>query len=528
MSNELIIPPDIAPEQPVGITLIDDQTYPFKPQFGRGLAQFNSYGDPRWQLKMRFKGLRQKDQTRMHLVASESQGSYRTIMITPYTAIRGSWVAQAGAELFSNSDYSSLTGWSGSGGGALTVNDAVMKLTVSAVGGVPQFFQNVNLPTAYAPYVIRTLNIDGPQTAGLSIGPFIGDNVGTAANGYSTDRGYKLASLVALAAGTANQYPAVLSSNSGYTAGAYIQNLFTSISRCFLADGGGNNLLQSDTLDNASWTKTRTSISANASTAPDGTATADRLIEDGTASNTHIVIQNGARTNVAADICGYGYFSRAVGTRNVNIAVGNDTSNYSSCTFDLGAGTAGGTSNTGTATNGRAFIVSVGNGWYFCCVVSRNVAATTLFIQVAMHNGTNTTYNGDSTSAVAIWRLGATPSAVPTRGAQTVASTSAATSQAGSGIYVKGLPASQSGLLLPGDFVEIDGQLKRVTASLDSDAAGLGYLQVRPSIVRPVADNTPIIVTKPLGRFKFSENIDYDSMFGMNSDYDLTLEEVYE
>lgn len=45
----------------------------------------------------------------------------------------------------------------------------------------------------------------------------------------------------------------------------------------------------SEQFDNAAWTKARSSITANLATAPDGTATADKLVEDTTTSNTHTI-----------------------------------------------------------------------------------------------------------------------------------------------------------------------------------------------------------------------------------------------
>lgn len=58
-----------------------------------------------------------------------------------------------------------------------------------------------------------------------------------------------------------------------------------------------NLLLRSEEFDNASWAKTRvqpfgSGSVANAIAAPDGTLTADKLVEDTTASNNHFIGQN--------------------------------------------------------------------------------------------------------------------------------------------------------------------------------------------------------------------------------------------
>lgn len=58
-----------------------------------------------------------------------------------------------------------------------------------------------------------------------------------------------------------------------------------------------NLLLRSEEFDNASWSKSRATVTANATTSPDGTADADKLVEDTTASNTHQVAQTFSATS---------------------------------------------------------------------------------------------------------------------------------------------------------------------------------------------------------------------------------------
>ncbi len=43
-----------------------------------------------------------------------------------------------------------------------------------------------------------------------------------------------------------------------------------------------------------------------------------------------------------------------------------------------------------------------------------------------------------------------------------------------------------------------------MTARLNSDAAGLGYLQFEPPIRTSPADNAPVIIHAPMGRFLFT------------------------
>lgn len=111
---------------------------------------------------------------------------------------------------------------------------------------------------------------------------------------------------------------------------------------------------------------------------------------------------------------------------------------------------------------------------------------------------------------------------------QSTSAAVAATTQTGSGIYVKGLPASTTGQLLLGDWFEIDGQLKMNLASVDAGAAGLAYIELSPALRRAVSDNTPIITDRPMGRFLFAgENLGWDNVPGVISTASIDLEEAF-
>lgn len=78
-------------------------------------------------------------------------------------------------------------------------------------------------------------------------------------------------------------------------------------------------------------------------------------------------------------------------------------------------------------------------------------------------------------------------------------------SQTGTGLIVDALPASTNGLLLPGDQVQICNELKIVTAPLNSDSGGNGYLQFAPALRSPPDDNVAVVVHRPMGKFMLSE-----------------------
>lgn len=438
---------------------------------------------------------------------------------------RGSFSAP---ELFTNADFASgTTGWVGAGA-ALSVSDRVMRVTRSVGSAESDLIQAITGFTQYAPHALRSFILDGKGSTGLNIGRAMaaGVGAGTEISDYSTARGLGTVSLVARGTTSENQFPAVIASNS--LAGDYISVPWCSLSRCALVDNGPNALLYSDQIDNAAWTKSAATVTANAATAPDGTSTADALVED-SANDAHYVWQSTARASAAEDYCAYGYFKRGSGTRNVRLDVMPDGgSNFAACIFDLGAGTAGGVSLTGSVTNGRASIRDAGNGWYFCAVVARLPATTALWTEALLVNSNNVSYTGDGTSSVYAWRLGAARSGLPTRGALTTGTALASgTNQTGSGLYLKGLPVSTSGLLLAGDSVQIGKQWFKVLAPLDSDAAGLGYLEVSPNIRTPFADNEPVIINRPMGRYMLAnEEAGYSTRAGRFSTLTLEFEEA--
>jgi hypothetical protein len=168
-----------------------------------------------------------------------------------------------------------------------------------------------------------------------------------------------------------------------------------------------NLLLQSQTFDNASWTKTRSSVTQDTAVAPDGTTTADSLVEDGTAANTHDLRQ--AVTNTGTNTWALSVYLKAVNRSWALIELQNATatSNRARAWFDLQNGVVG-TGNT--AGSGVTYvshsIQNVGNGWYRCILVGTADSAVTL-VQAWLEGTTAdsvTGYNGvNGQTSVYIW-----------------------------------------------------------------------------------------------------------------------------
>lgn len=168
-----------------------------------------------------------------------------------------------------------------------------------------------------------------------------------------------------------------------------------------LIEGSRTNLLtRSEEADNAAWTKTNCTISANAVSAPDGATTADKIVEANDVGQTHNTQHSPSFTS--GSIYTYSVFLKAAERSRVIILL---------ATAAFGANVQGdftlsgnGTATivlAGTSTSVR--ITAMANGWYRCEVTSQATATSAAAIQIRLHNGTSVAYNGDGTSGLYVW-----------------------------------------------------------------------------------------------------------------------------
>ncbi len=156
--------------------------------------------------------------------------------------------------------------------------------------------------------------------------------------------------------------------------------------------------------NHADWTKTRTTIGNNLLTAPNGVVEADKLIEDGTAANTHFIEQVQA-TAAGADQS-WAVRVKAGEDTFIQLEVddGTDTDNFYAY-FNLTTGVVSSSGVNGAATKYGAWIVSEGDGWYWCLIagkVNGTEATPSARLYLAEADG-DRTIDGDSTSGVYLW-----------------------------------------------------------------------------------------------------------------------------
>jgi hypothetical protein len=156
--------------------------------------------------------------------------------------------------------------------------------------------------------------------------------------------------------------------------------------------------------DNAAWSKLNTTITANAVVAPDGTVTADKLVEN-TATTSHIL----AVPSTTAYVSGSTYTASIYlkkGERSI-VGISQNTfadfgSTWRYAVFDLNAGTI-----VNQVADPLATITHVGNGWYRCTItLTATASATGRLVRMWLSNGATTltpAYTGDGFSGVYVW-----------------------------------------------------------------------------------------------------------------------------
>jgi hypothetical protein len=167
-----------------------------------------------------------------------------------------------------------------------------------------------------------------------------------------------------------------------------------------------NLLTYSQEFDNGVWVKSNSTVTANSTTAPDGTSTADTLIED-TNNTSHVVY----RTSTTQGTYTFSFYAKANGRTALYSKSATGSSQYYAVLFDL-TGVTSAVTVVGTSyTSVTSSIVSVGSGWYRCSytfTVASSVSGEILIgtsntISPSYNAFGNITYTGDGTSGLYLW-----------------------------------------------------------------------------------------------------------------------------
>jgi hypothetical protein len=154
----------------------------------------------------------------------------------------------------------------------------------------------------------------------------------------------------------------------------------------------------SEQFDNAIWSKGGVTVTANDTTAPDGTTTADKNIPDATLAF-HRISQTNSVTNGLT--YAFSVFVKASGYSKVGIREGNFSAAYAA--FDISTGT-----KLDQGSGGVGNITAVGNGWYRIDMVSA-ATGTSMRPDIVVLNPTYTSgtitdsWTANGTSGIFIW-----------------------------------------------------------------------------------------------------------------------------
>lgn len=176
-----------------------------------------------------------------------------------------------------------------------------------------------------------------------------------------------------------------------------------------------NLVLRSQEFDNAAWTKSNATVTANAAVAIDGTTTADKLVEDNS-NGVHLAYQD--VTISAGATHSWSVVAEAAGRTQILLSVQNTSgTNGFSGFIDLSTGaiTSFAAAGSGTATAARA--VHLGNGRWRCSIAGIvGGSATTARCHVYLASAGTAGYAGNGASGVylrdAQMEAGAFPSSI--------------------------------------------------------------------------------------------------------------------
>lgn len=227
-----------------------------------------------------------------------------------------------------------------------------------------------------------------------------------------------------------------------------------------------NVLLRSEEFDNASWTKTNCTVTANATTAPDGASVADAMFETVT-SGQHRLEQ---AVSKAASILAYSFsfYIKPNGRDWIYVSLRNG-SGVLNRWFNITTGVRGTITSTGASpqTHVNGSILDAGDGWWRVelNIVTNNVNTLTALVASSTGNGITADFAGDITKGYYIWgtqleQNSTSTSYIPTTSASVTRNAETITTKTGLSSYI-----GTSGTMYFKGFLVFNATDRRITLS---------------------------------------------------------------
>lgn len=163
-----------------------------------------------------------------------------------------------------------------------------------------------------------------------------------------------------------------------------------------------NLCIRSQEFDNAAWTKSKCTVTADQAVAPDGTTTAESLVEDNT-TGVHYAVST-ALTIAGTTTYTISVYAKEIGSRGVGLEVATTNfGNGANALFNRDGTDAVGTYGTGFTAVSRSRSGVLANGYRLYQFQFQGPAGSVICFVYPMSGGNNS-YEGDSASGLHIWQ----------------------------------------------------------------------------------------------------------------------------